>query len=1398
MQQDAPGRTTPPSALSAPSLPPSRKPARRLRRLLRALLLCLAALLLLAAGCLGWLCTASGQNWLRETVNATLASSLEASGLRLTVEKLEGLPFQPRLAVRGEDAAGRWLELPEVSLSWRLGWQDGLMLYLEPLALRGGGIYRAPQLPDSPPEPGSTPGQLVEHIGRSVDEVLALLGDLPKALPRVQALVRVDELALPPQWLALLPPEAEETPPDMRETPPLRSAPDAGGPFPRVSLELRLDGGLGPSADVRADLTAQAFWPPDEASPPEATAAATASPTADMAPAGGVPAADAAGTTAEDATPGTPPSPAPLPQRTLPDALRPLFGTGGAEARLQLRLQRRTDGQWALSLPRLDATAGVAQVSGRLSLQLDAGPDRLWAAPLELSLRLDVTPPQQPEAWTALLSGPATAALDLRGPLGAPRLSLAVDGTELLPAAPAASAAPAAPTTATPVPAAAKQPATATAKTAQPTQTAPARPLCLTAPRLRLESLPLRWRAALDGGTLRLALHAEARLDDVPLRADMLLAAGSRRQEGRTFWRLSLEDISLDGAGARLLGHWGVDLLLPDGNAPVPAPSAVPAGANGANGTDSPDTTNDKNTAPAATPPADEQHVADDIISRRISAVLRQLPPMRGGLRLAVTDWKRLEALSALLLPGFRADGQPVKLDVSATGREPDGDLARLWGVTDWHLALEAPRGRIRRGQDTLLLWQSLALRTNLAPQQAQAADAPAGADAPVLDCDLRAERLEAASLRLVRPHLRLGGPLAGPLRLEAASAGDVQADVRLEWQPGSLALSRLKAELPAHKVGLRLEKAARLRYTARSLDCEPLHIRLTPSGQLQLSGRLAPDALTTRLRLPATELAPWQVVIPALPQGQVALEAALNGSPAQPQGKFSLKVEGLHLPGAPLPPLDWGITGSVRQGRNGGELALALDMPEASRKLLGAETVSGRLSLPLTFSGGLPALPPKAALKGDVRWQGAVAPLWSLVPMADRRLSGRLELRADLSGTLEAPALSASVGLDKGRFEDVALGVLLQDIQVRAELARSRLNGLAGLGRVRLDASLGDGHKGRATFNGELSPAGRALNLSGRLEGLHPLRRRDVTIALSGTASVRGPLTAPQVQADISVDSGEVRIDRISTTSSITTLPISETTVAAKPAPKARPAVGRLDARVRTTGRFTVKGRGLDSLWKADIRAGGPLTDPRVTGSVEAVEGTFNFLNAKFNLYRGIVRFAGGPPSNPLLDVVLRHEAADIVADVRVGGTAQKPKFQLTSTPTMPQEEIISRIMFGRASSDLGRFENLRLAAAVAELAGFGGDGFNVLDVARKTLGVDVLRVGSRTTSDDDGNNSEESTLEAGKFIGEKLYLGVAQGMKPDSTAVIIELQMTPHSKAQVRTEQDNTSAGVRWKINY
>lgn len=1341
----------------APHTPsPAARTPRRTRRLRRLLLIPLLLVLLpalLAGGGLAWLCCASGEEWLRTTLNETLAPALAEQGLRLRIERLEGLPFAVRLAVRGEDDAGLWLDAPDLRLDWKPDWQGGLVLRVERLALLGGGLYRLPHMPESPEEnaPALTPGAQADAIARGVGEALALPGDLPALLSRVDGRIVLDKVALPPQWLALLPTEDSET------------APPAGD-FPRVSLDMTLTAAPGARAAVHAELRADARWPRQAASSASAPGA-TGDTATDSAPAS---ADDRASGTATAVSPAT---------LAPPEALLPLFGDGKAEARISLRAQRRTDGGWRLNLPALAVTAGAARLSGKMALELDRDAARWWGNPLELALDAALTPGPRAQAWAALLSGPASAELRLSGPLGAPTLSLTAEGAGLFP--PTASAAPA-----------------ASEKTPDSSPTTAPAQLSLHAPRLRLEARPLRWRAALDGGTTRAALHAEGRCGELPLRADILLAAGLRQEEGDGFWRISLEDIFASGAGFRLAGIWGLDLPLdaapsvPESpttllSAPVPAP-AVPQTA--------------LPTDTSATPAVPDAHAADDMISRRIAAVVQLLPPMRGQMELFIADWKELGRLGALVLPDLHGEGQPARFSLRASGREAPEAFARRWGVTDWHILLDAPQGRLRSGSTTLLHWRNLHLQADLAPGDAKTAPPGSpGPDAPALGTELRAERLEAPSLRLVRPRFSLNGLLSGPLTLECSADGDVRADIRLRWQPGSLHAERLRAALPAHKVGLTLQRGGALRYNASGLHCDPLLIRFSPAGEVQLEGSLTPDALRARLRLAKTPLAPWRAVLPALPEGAAALDARLQGSPQKPQGTFSLDVTGLHVADTPLPPLDMGLSGGVRQAGTGGEAFLTLNLPAESRRLLGAETVEGRFSLPLTFSGGLPLPAPRAALRGTFRWRGAAAPLWNLVPLADRRLSGNLDVQVDLAGTMDAPTLAGAVALSEGRFEDVALGVLLQDMRLRATLDRSTLSGLKGLGRIRLDASLGDGHKGLATLGGELSPGGRSLRLNGRLDRLRPLRRRDVTVELSGSASASGPLTSPSVQADIGIDAGEVRIDRLTTTSSITTLPISTTDAASRKAvPRQRPAVGSLNARVHTTGRFVVRGRGLESRWNADIRATGPLTDPRVLGTVEAVEGSFTFLNAKFNLYRGLVRFAGGSPSNPLLDVVLRHEAADIVADVRLGGTAQQPKFQLASTPTMPQEEIISRVMFGRASSDLGRFENLRLAAAVAELAGFGGGGLNVLDVARKTLGVDVLRVGSRPGSTDNGDENAESTLEAGKFIGEKLYLGVAQGMKPDSTAVVIELQMTPHSKAQVRTEQNNTSAGVRWKINY
>ena len=93
------------------------------------------------------------------------------------------------------------------------------------------------------------------------------------------------------------------------------------------------------------------------------------------------------------------------------------------------------------------------------------------------------------------------------------------------------------------------------------------------------------------------------------------------------------------------------------------------------------------------------------------------------------------------------------------------------------------------------------------------------------------------------------------------------------------------------------------------------------------------------------------------------------------------------------------------------------------------------------------------------------------------------------------------------------------------------------------------------------------------------------------------------------------------------------------------------------------------------------------------------------------------------------------------------------------------------------------------------------MLDFTKKALGVDVLRLGTSNTGAA-GQPGDESaggtTLEMGKYLTDSIYMGVQQGMKPDSTAFIIQLELTPRTSLEVRTEQQNTWGGLKWKYNY
>ena len=109
-----------------------------------------------------------------------------------------------------------------------------------------------------------------------------------------------------------------------------------------------------------------------------------------------------------------------------------------------------------------------------------------------------------------------------------------------------------------------------------------------------------------------------------------------------------------------------------------------------------------------------------------------------------------------------------------------------------------------------------------------------------------------------------------------------------------------------------------------------------------------------------------------------------------------------------------------------------------------------------------------------------------------------------------------------------------------------------------------------------------------------------------------------------------------------------------------------------------------------------------------------------------------------------------------------------MTSTPVVPQDEILARVMFNKGVGQMTAGEGLQLAAAAASLAG-GGPG--MLDRLRGSFGLDYFRLGSSTTSPTTGtlnqraaaSSTSGTALSPGKTIAPRVSVGVSQKRPAD-----------------------------------
>ena len=529
--------------------------------------------------------------------------------------------------------------------------------------------------------------------------------------------------------------------------------------------------------------------------------------------------------------------------------------------------------------------------------------------------------------------------------------------------------------------------------------------------------------------------------------------------------------------------------------------------------------------------------------------------------------------------------------------------------------------------------------------------------------------------------------------------------------------------------------------------------------GSADVSGLFLSTRTQFNARLEAMPLSVLDIAYPDLELGGIASGTVRYDVPADggsPSGDLNLRVKGLTRAGIVLSsrPVDLGIAAKLN-GRNAAMRAVAA----SEGRTIGR--AQARLA-PLADGGALIDRLSAAPLFAQVRYSGAADTLWGLTGVELFSLSGPVAIGADVTGTLNDPVIRGSLRSQQARLESPITGTVVQNLAASGRFDGSRLLLDSFSGTTKNDGRLA----GRGSFL--LSARGLGIDLTLDATRAQILDRDDLKARVTGPIRIQSDGNGGTISGDLDLVDGLFRLGSATAAAQVPRLPVTEVNGRNEDwSPSGPPSPWRFAVDMKARDGLQVTGLGISSEWSADLDIAGAVTAPRITGRADLVRGSYDFAGRTFDLERGTIRFTGNTPPDPSLDIVAQGGVQGLNATIRVTGSGLRPEIAFTSTPPLPQDELLSRLLFGTSITNLSAPEALQLAAAVAALNNPGG-GLDPINAVRSAVGLDRLRILPA-----DVVTGQGTALAAGKYLGRRFYVEVVTDGRGYS-ATRIEYQIT------------------------
>ena len=392
----------------------------------------------------------------------------------------------------------------------------------------------------------------------------------------------------------------------------------------------------------------------------------------------------------------------------------------------------------------------------------------------------------------------------------------------------------------------------------------------------------------------------------------------------------------------------------------------------------------------------------------------------------------------------------------------------------------------------------------------------------------------------------------------------------------------------------------------------------------------------------------------------------------------------------------------------------------------------------------------------------------------------GHLVGQVALGGTRAEPSLGGQARLSGFTTELPALGILLEDGDVRLD-AR-------GDGTATIAGSVRSG-EGALTIDGNLGwggPDAAPLVLEVGGEDVLVSNTRDLRAVASPDIRVQYAAGRPlEVTGSVLVSEGRMDLERLSD-GGVT--PSGDVVVLDPVDPDTGPPLAmQLDLTLEMGEDVVLNGFGLEGTLGGRLRVRQfPGRDMRGSGSLQ-VGGRYEAYGQELEITRGNLTWSNDLISDPVLDIraIRRIEAEDMTAGLDVTGRASSPQANVWTDPSRDQSEALAYLALGRSLSSVTGDEGRELDAAAAALQAGGG--------------ILASQLGAGLGLDDAGVSHSRalggSVIGVGKQLSPRLYVGFGVSLLGTGQVLTLRYLLARGFDLEIESSTLENRGSVNWR---